>query len=76
MHADFGATKAPVNPRGYTVPDFGVDQDIKDVKASIKGAEKKLKKTFKADFGANKASVNPRLYTVPNFGVDQDIKNV
>ena len=32
MHADFGATKAQVNPRGYKVPSFGVDQDIKNVK--------------------------------------------
>jgi len=27
--ADFGAKAAPVNPRGYFVPNFGLDADIK-----------------------------------------------
>jgi len=75
MTASYGATSAPVNPRGYTVPDYGVDQDMINVESSISGAENKLMHTFTANFGATSASVNPRGYTVPDFGVDQDIKD-
>jgi hypothetical protein len=35
LQADWGATKNDVNPRDYTVPDFGVDRDIKWTKGSI-----------------------------------------
>jgi len=35
MNASFDATKNPVNPRNYFVPDFGVDHDIMATTASI-----------------------------------------
>jgi hypothetical protein len=30
FNANFGQTKNPENPRDYTVPNFGVDRDIKN----------------------------------------------
>ena len=65
----------------YFVPDFGPDQDVIDAKKSIKSAEKKFKKTFRASFDEKdtKASYyaeNPRDYFVPDFGADEDVKNV
>lgn len=41
--ADFGANKNPENPRGYAVPDFGVDRDIKWTEGSLNSAQKQLK---------------------------------
>lgn len=75
MTANFGDLKAPVNPRNYFVPNFGIDQDIIDVHRSIKGSEKKLGQKFTADFGLQKAAVNPRDYVVPDFGLDINIKD-
>ena len=46
MNANFGAKTAPVNPRGYTVPDFGVDRDIIWTQGSIKQSEKRLGKKW------------------------------
>lgn len=63
-----------MNPRGYFVPDFGVDQDIKNVSGAIAQSEKKLGKTLTADFGQTASNVaTPRNYVVPDFGVDRDI---
>jgi len=73
MHADFGAKAAPVNPRNYFVPDFGVDEDIKNVSTSINNTETRLNHKFSADFGATANPLNPRGYFVPNFGLDTDI---
>merc|ERR1719454_2632582 len=42
LHADWKATKNPVNPRDYFVPDFGIDHDIEHVQHSIEISEKKL----------------------------------
>jgi len=39
MTADFKATDGSVNPRGYTVPDFGVDPEVIDTSNSIKVSE-------------------------------------
>jgi len=53
MDASFGSKAAGgLNPRDYTVPDFGVDQDIINVTTSINNTEAKMKKTFTSDFGA------------------------
>lgn len=43
FNASFGATKNPENPRGYAVPDFGIDRDIKWTKESLGVAQKQLK---------------------------------
>lgn len=75
MHADFGAKAAPVNPRNYFVPDFGVDEDIKNVSTSINNTEKRMGKTMSADWGATANPLNPRGYFVPDFGLDVDIKS-
>lgn len=40
MTADFGSKAASVNPRGYTVPDFGQDRDITDSLKNLKDQEK------------------------------------
>ncbi len=81
MNASFGETDAKkdnyaANPRDYFVPDFGADEDVKNVAAAISGSEAALGKTMTASFKATSASVNPRNYVVPDFGVDQDIINV
>lgn len=39
MTADFGATKAGVNPRNYVVPDFGQDRDITDSLSNLRAQE-------------------------------------
>ena len=57
----------------YFVPDFGVDQDIKNARSAIAQTEKKLKKKFTANFKADKGVENPRDYFVPDFGRDFDI---
>ena len=46
LHASFDMKKSPVNPRGYKVPDFGVDRDIIWTKNSLKQAEKSTGKKF------------------------------
>lgn len=61
------------HPVNYPVPNFGVDQDILNVKGSIAQSEKALKKKLVADFGQTGNPVNPRNYVVPDFGVDNDI---
>ena len=43
MKADFGANGNKENPRGYFVPDFGVDHEIMYTQSNIKKAEGKLK---------------------------------
>jgi hypothetical protein len=64
----------PGHPVNYSVPDFGVDQDIKNVSGAIAQSEKKLNKKLHADFGATDSNVaTPRNYVVPDFGKDQDI---
>jgi hypothetical protein len=64
----------PGHPVNYVVPDFGVDQDIKNVSGAIAQSEKKLNKTLKASFGATASTVaTPRDYVVPDYGVDRDI---
>ena len=40
FNADFGQKTNPLNPRGYPVPDFGVDRDIKWTNESLGVAEK------------------------------------
>ena len=76
LHADFGATKNPVNPREYFVPDFGVDQDIIASTNSIAQSEKAVGSKLNASFADSKNPVNPRNYFVPDFGVDHDILHV
>lgn len=39
MTADFKATGADVNPRGYTVPDFGADPEITTSLKNLKDQE-------------------------------------
>ena len=59
-------------PMNYVVPNFGVDQEIKDHDANIAIVEKELGHVFtpkEAEDGPAKD------YKVPNFGVDQDIKD-
>ena len=73
LHADFGATKNPVNPRNYFVPDFGVDEKIIETTNSIAQAEKAVGSKLNASFADTKNPVNPRNYVVPDFGVDQGI---
>jgi len=73
LHADFGATKNPVNPRNYVVPDFGVDESIIRTTNSIAQAEKAVGSKLNASFADSKNPVNPRNYVVPDFGVDQGI---
>jgi hypothetical protein len=43
LNASWGATKNPVNPRDYVVPDFGVDENIIQSNASLKQSETALK---------------------------------
>jgi len=76
LHADFGATKNPVNPRDYFVPDFGTDHEIQYTTNSIAQAESALGTTLHASFEDKKNPVNPRDYFVPDFGVDHDIEHV
>jgi hypothetical protein len=81
LNASFADTAAKkdnyaANPRDYFVPDFGKDEDMKNVESAIGDTEKSLGKTMHASFGATDAAVNPRNYFVPDFGVDQDIINV
>jgi len=40
FNASWAANKNPENPRGYTVPNFGVDRGIKWTKESLGVAEK------------------------------------
>lgn len=55
----------------YFVPNFGVDQEIKDADANVKLTETTLGHVF-----TPKPDGKPSApYTVPNFGVDQDIKD-
>lgn len=55
---------------GYSVPNFGKDQEIIATQASIADAEKE-KEPMSATFDAPVPP--PRNYFVPNFGVDSDI---
>ena len=57
--------------RDYTVPNFGIDHDIKWTDASISNAEKKLKHKWTPKEKGD--PVGPKDYTVPNFGMDRDI---
>jgi hypothetical protein len=59
-------------PMNYPVPNFGVDQDMKDQEASLKQTEEKLNHKF---VPKESADPHPMNYKVPNFGVDQDIKD-
>ena len=76
LHASFGddAKLAPLNPRNYFVPNFGVDSDIKATKKSIKEAESSTGQSMKANFG-HKERGYPINYSVPSFGADPDITN-
>jgi hypothetical protein len=59
-------------PMNYVVPNFGVDQEIKDHNENIKKTEEQLGHVW----NLKKAEDGPGLdYFVPNFGVDQDIKD-
>jgi hypothetical protein len=73
LHASFDLKKNPLNPRGYTVPDFGVDRDIVRTEGSIAQSEKVLGKKMNATFSQKDNALNPRNYFVPDFGVDQGI---
>jgi hypothetical protein len=53
----------------YFVPDFGVDQDIKDSHNGLKEAEK-ITKT-KWEWKAQPPAIES--YPVPDFGVDEEI---
>jgi hypothetical protein len=60
--------------KDYKVADFGVDEDVKNVRAAIGNAEVRLGQKMSADFGATAPDVaTPRNYFVPNFGVDDEI---
>jgi hypothetical protein len=41
LNASFENKKAPVNPRDYFVPNFGIDRDITDSLSNLKKQEKK-----------------------------------
>ena len=42
LTANFGAKKAPVNPRNYVVPDFGADPEITYANDGLKWAQNSL----------------------------------
>jgi len=56
----------------YVVPNFGVDQEIKDHEANIAVVEEKLGHVFTPKEAVDGPAKD---YKVPNFGVDQDIKD-
>jgi len=65
-------------PVDYVVPTYGNDPDMSNVKRSLKGAEKELKKTLTASWAETDPkkdayAENPRNYFVPDFGADHDI---
>ena len=55
----------------YFVPNFGVDEDIKNTHSNIAGAESRLGHQLYANFSLTDGV--PRNYFVPDFGVDTDI---
>lgn len=69
--ADFEASKAPANPRGYFVPDFGIDQDIKNVKSSIASTEQKLKTKWNPKQDANGAWNMPEAASADSYGYNK-----
>lgn len=73
MAADFGQnTRAyPIN---YTVPNFGVSDEIIYTQNNIKNSEKYFGRKLNVGWDATGNDVNPRGYAVPNFGLDADIK--
>ena len=70
--ADFKASKAAVNPRGYTVPNFGMDQDIKNVKTSISATEKTLNKKWNPVQDANGAWNMPEAADNSSYAYNPD----
>jgi hypothetical protein len=57
----------------YTVPDFGVDADIKTSQRNLAGAEAEVGHTWNVVPKKNRPKPHPVDYYVPNFGVDRDI---
>jgi hypothetical protein len=68
LHPESDAKKIKMN---YAVPNFGVDQEIKDHDANLELTEKELGHKFEPKENGDAA----KPYTVPNFGVDFDIKD-
>jgi len=56
----------------YFVPNFGVDQDIKDMAKNLASTEEALSHKFVPKL---KEDPHDTDYKVPNFGVDRDIKD-
>lgn len=59
-------------PKGYAVPNFGVDHDIKASQKHLADQERIHKHVFDAERW-NKKPDHPVDYFVPNFGLDRDI---
>ena len=58
-------------PKGYAVPNFGVDKDVIATQKHISDMEKKLNHKYTPD--SLKESYEPKTFAVPNFGMDSDI---
>lgn len=67
MSATFDAPVTP--PRGYFVPNFGVDTDVKDTTSNLAEAEAEEGHVMQVD----EDSKIKRNYFVPNFGADNEI---
>lgn len=62
----------PGHPKDYYVPNFGVDQDIKDSQRHLKQSEEKLDHKLYQDW-KKPGPGHPKDYFVPDFGLDEDI---
>jgi len=77
LAASKAAAKA-APPKNYFVPNFGIDQDVKNTYKSIADQEARQGHELPDYFKKAKADAKnapPRGYFVPNFGMDQDIKD-
>ena len=64
--------KVKGHPINYKVPNFGMDQEIKDTKSNLAKVEKRMK--HKLTVGDKKKKKSPpKNYKVANLGVDKDI---
>lgn len=65
---------AKTHPMNYSVPNFGLDHDVKSTFGSISQAENSLNKKWVPQLKANLPKPHPTNYPVANFGMDHDIK--
>jgi len=66
------AKKSP-HPVDYVVPNFGMDNDVKNTAVDLAVAENSLGHKWNLDPNAKKAKGPPVDYFVPNFGQDHEI---